>query len=68
MTSLLLGGDEYKGLERWVEGLKNGTDPNGEEFWELARAKDQRMVEMSPLSFAIAMKPDVFYNVSRDEL
>jgi hypothetical protein len=54
LTSLLLGGGEYAGAERWSE-----------EYWGGAKAKDQRMVEMSPLSFAIAMKPDVFYEVCR---
>jgi hypothetical protein len=64
LTSLLMGGDTYDGLKRWVQGLANGTNPQGPEYWDKARAKDQRMVEMSPLSFAIAMKPDVFYDVS----
>jgi len=64
LTSLLAGGDKYEGVQRWIDGFKNGTDPNGSEYWGEARAKDQRMVEMSPLSFAVALKPDVFYNVS----
>jgi hypothetical protein len=65
LTSLLLGGGEYAGAERWIRGLAAGTDPKSEEYWGGAKAKDQRMVEMSPLSFAIAMKPDVFYEVCR---
>ena len=64
LTSLLAGGDDYAGLDRWVKGFASGTDPKGEEYWGESRAKDQRMVEMSPLSFAIALKPDVFYDVS----
>ena len=64
LTSLLVGGSVYDGADRWVRGLASGTDPHGEEYWGGAKAKDQRMVEMSPLSFAIAMKPDVFYEVS----
>jgi hypothetical protein len=64
LTSLLIGGDDYSGVERWINGFKNGTDPESPEYWGEARAKDQRMVEMSPLSFAVALKPDVFYNVS----
>ena len=64
LTSLLMGGDDYAGVDRWIQGFKNGTDPKSEEYWGEARAKDQRMVEMSPLSFAVALKPDVFYNVS----
>ena len=44
--------------------MASGTDPKGAEYWDGARGKDQRMVEMSPLSFAIAFKPEVFYDVS----
>jgi hypothetical protein len=65
-TSLLVGGGEYEGLDRWVRGLAAGTDPEGEEYWGGAKAKDQRMVEMSPLSFAVAMAPDRFYEVSAE--
>jgi hypothetical protein len=61
LAALLNGGGEYEGAERWIKGLANGTDPDGEEYWGAAKAKDQRMVEMSPLSYAIALKPEVFY-------
>ncbi|ORY33757.1 hypothetical protein BCR39DRAFT_491534 [Naematelia encephala] len=61
LTALLLGGSNYPGLDRWVRGLASGTDPEGPEYWGGAKAKDQRMVEMSPLSFAIAMAPETFY-------
>lgn len=63
LTSLLVGGGSYDGTERWVRGLANGTDPKSPEYWGASRAKDQRMVEMSPLSFAIALSPDVFFSV-----
>ncbi|ORX36052.1 hypothetical protein BD324DRAFT_581530 [Kockovaella imperatae] len=67
LTSLLVGGGHYEGVERWVRGLANGTDPKGPEYWGGAKAKDQRMVEMSPLSFAISMAPDVFFSGQSDE-
>ena len=63
LTSFLLGGGKYEGLDRWVRGLASGTDPDGPEYWGGAKAKDQRMVEMSPLSFAIAMAPEQYYDV-----
>lgn len=59
--------DGYAGSERWVRGLANGTDPDSEEYWGAAKAKDQRMVEMSPLSFAIALNPDVFFHSQSDK-
>ncbi|CAK9784945.1 hypothetical protein CC85DRAFT_32608 [Cutaneotrichosporon oleaginosum] len=67
LASLLAGGDEYSGTKRWVVGLASGTDPHSDEYWGLSRAKDQRMVEMSPLSFAIALVPDAFYNSQTPE-
>ena len=66
LSSLLAGGGEYDGAERWIRGLASGTDPKSQEYWGGAKAKDQRMVEMSPLSFAICMAPEVFYEVSPD--
>lgn len=64
LAPLLLGGRKYAGAERWVQGLASGTDPNSSEYWGASADKDQRMVEMSPLSFAIAIAPEVFYAVS----
>ncbi|TEB18319.1 hypothetical protein FA13DRAFT_1767672 [Coprinellus micaceus] len=46
---------DYAGKERWVEGLKNGTDPNSDEFWGNMRDKDQRMVECSPMGFFLSV-------------
>jgi hypothetical protein len=63
LAAMLLGGGRYDGTERWVRGLAAGTDPASAEYWGASRAKDQRMVEMSPLSFAIALRPEVFYDV-----
>lgn len=62
LAALLAGEGAYPGAERWIRGLANGTDPKSQEYWGGAKAKDQRMVEMSPLSFAIALKPDVFFH------
>lgn len=60
---MLVGGGKYEGAERWFRGLASGTDPTGPEYWGASKAKDQRMVEMSPMSFAIALAPDVFFEV-----
>lgn len=55
LASLLAGGGSYEGVDRWVNGLAAGTDPKSEEYWGESRAKDQRMVEMSPIGFALAV-------------
>lgn len=62
LASHLAGGGDYDGAERWIRGLASGTDPEGAEYWDASKAKDQRMVEMSPMSFAIAMAPEIFYD------
>lgn len=59
-----MGGGKYEGTERWIKGFASGTDPKSPEYWGESKAKDQRMVEMSPLAFSVCMAPDVFYNVS----
>ncbi|KAF5349109.1 hypothetical protein D9756_009450 [Leucocoprinus leucothites] len=55
LASLLGGGGEYTGTQRWVDGLKNGTDREGEEFWGDMRDRDQRMVECSAIGFALSV-------------
>lgn len=52
-------GDEVD-LESWVRGLESGTDPNSPEYWGDLGDRDQRMVEMESISFALLLKPDVF--------
>jgi hypothetical protein len=55
LTSLLMGGDTYDGLKRWVQGLANGTNPQGPEYWDKARAKDQRMICFSLLALFLGV-------------
>ncbi|KAJ7623686.1 hypothetical protein FB45DRAFT_112997 [Roridomyces roridus] len=55
LASLLAGGGEYSGTQRWVDGFTNGCDPAHEEFWGDMRHKDQRMVECSAIGFSIAV-------------
>lgn len=43
LASLLAGGGVYDGTERFIEGLRNGTDPmNEEEYWGQSIDNDQR--------------------------
>ena len=44
--------------------MKNGTDPEGDEFWGWTRGKDQRMVEMSPIGYGITVGKEVLFDVS----
>lgn len=61
--SYLAGGGEYPAIETWVRGLINGTDPEHPEFWGEAQDLDQRIVEMCPIGFALAVAPHAFWDV-----
>ena len=45
----------------WLDGIRNGTNPNHEEFWGWPEDLDQRMVEMCPLAFALMVAPQWFW-------
>ncbi|CAK7202119.1 hypothetical protein SEUCBS139899_004839 [Sporothrix eucalyptigena] len=61
LACLLAGGGDFRGTQWWVDGLKAGTDPDSPEFWGFPRDNDQRMVEMCPLGYALAVAP-VFWD------
>jgi hypothetical protein len=67
LGSLLAGGATYRGTEWWVQGLKSGTDPESEEYWGDPRDNDQRMVEMCPLGFMLAVAPVFWESLSERE-
>lgn len=49
-------------VEPYVRGLANGTDPNHEEYWGPVVVRDQRMVEMEIISFALLAAPETLYH------
>ncbi len=49
--------------DKWMEGLKNGTDPNHPEYWGDIGPFDQRMVEMAVMGMALIFIPEAFYFV-----
>jgi hypothetical protein len=62
LSSFLAGGGDYPGAERWLNGFANGTDPSHEDFWGHTRGKDQRMVEMAPIGFSLAVASHKFWD------
>ncbi|KAJ3128519.1 hypothetical protein HK098_004149 [Nowakowskiella sp. JEL0407] len=62
LASMLQGGDTCEFTEIWRKGFESGTNPECEEFWGFCRDKDQRMVEMSPIGFALATAPFAFWD------
>jgi len=67
LGSLLAGGGTYDGTEWWIQGLKSGTDPESPEYWGDPRDNDQRMVEMCPLGFTLAVAPVFWESLSEKE-
>lgn len=52
------GGGNFAHWERYAEGLANGTDPTHPEYWGAVNGRDQRMVELAALGFALALVPE----------
>ncbi|GAO18332.1 uncharacterized protein UV8b_06751 [Ustilaginoidea virens] len=67
LAALLAGNGEYRGTEWWIQGIRSGTDPDSPEFWGFPRDNDQRMVEMCPLGFALAVIPNIWDKFSSRE-
>ncbi|KAK0635334.1 hypothetical protein B0T17DRAFT_483298 [Bombardia bombarda] len=67
LACLLAGGGEYHGTQWWVDGIRAGTDPESPEFWGYPRDNDQRMVEMCPLGYALAVAPVIWGSLTERE-
>ncbi|KXX78422.1 hypothetical protein MMYC01_203484 [Madurella mycetomatis] len=67
LACLLAGGGSYRGTQWWIDGIRAGTDPEGPEYWGYPRDNDQRMVEMCPLGFALAVAPQIWGGLSDAE-
>jgi hypothetical protein len=67
LAALLAGGGEYHATELWIGGLRAGTDPESPEYWGWPRDNDQRMVEMCPLGFALAVVDGLWDGLSEKE-
>ncbi|KAJ9283288.1 CAZyme family GH154 [Paecilomyces variotii] len=67
LGALLAGGYKYSEAKRWRQGIINGTDPEHPEFWGEIEDLDQRMVEMCPIGFALAVAPDELWNPLTDK-
>jgi hypothetical protein len=66
LASLLAGGGSYTGTKRWVEGFKNGTDPESPEWWGNMRDRDQRMVECAAIGFSLAVAKEQLWDPLSD--
>jgi hypothetical protein len=55
--------DELKQLvANYAQGLASGTDPSNSEYWGPVIVRDQRMVEMEIISFALLAAPHAMFH------
>jgi hypothetical protein len=58
LAPLGAGGNDFAHWHRFAQGLANGTDPAHPEYWGTVGTRDQRMVELAALGFALALVPE----------
>ncbi|RKP52450.1 DUF2264 domain-containing protein [Trinickia fusca] len=58
LAPLGAGGGDFRHWDRYAEGLANGVDPRHPEYWGTVNGRDQRMVELAALGFALALVPE----------
>jgi len=57
IVPLVMGGGRFEHWDLYRRGIASGTDPDHPEFWGWAE-RDQRMVEMAAIGFALAFVPE----------
>lgn len=62
VASLVAGGGEFPALDRYRQGLAHGTNPTHPEYWGDPGDCDQRLVEMAPLGFALAVAAEKLFD------
>src|SRR5476649_2443785 len=55
------GGADFVDWELLRRGLANGTDPQHPEYWEACADRDQRMVELAAVGFALRLIPHLLW-------
>ena len=58
LAPLGAGSGDFRHWDRYAEGLANGVDPKHPEYWGTVNGRDQRMVELAALGFALALVPE----------
>ncbi|MDJ1638281.1 DUF2264 domain-containing protein [Agrobacterium rhizogenes] len=58
LAPLGAGGGDFAHWDRYAKGIANGVDPSHPEYWGGVNGRDQRMVELAALGFALALVPE----------
>ncbi|MFA9458682.1 DUF2264 domain-containing protein [Halalkalibacter sp. AB-rgal2] len=62
IAPLVAGGGEYEHWDSILQGVKNGTNPDHEEFWGCLTDYDQKIVEMAAYGLTLAIAPEKLYD------
>ncbi|GAB2966547.1 DUF2264 domain-containing protein [Streptomyces pseudoechinosporeus] len=62
LAPLAAGKGAVPHAELWLRGLAHGSDPDHGEYWGEPRDRDQRIVEMAAIGFALALAPEQWWD------
>lgn len=62
LVPMMAGGKETDLWDRYIEGIKNGTNPDHPEYWGDLGDYDQLAVEMPPIALAMATIPEKIWD------
>lgn len=62
LAPLLAGGGTFDGIEHFVTGLENGSNPDHADYWGPPTDRDQRVVESAAIGFALCLAPGTFWD------
>ncbi|KGE18777.1 DUF2264 domain-containing protein [Paenibacillus wynnii] len=58
LAPLLAGGGTWDYWENYIKGIRSGTDPMNEEYWENIGDCDQKMVELASIALTLILAPE----------
>lgn len=61
LAPLLAGAGDFEHWHRYRAGLANGSNAAHPEYWGAPRDRDQRIVEMGAIGFALALTPEAVW-------
>ncbi|NSL20003.1 DUF2264 domain-containing protein [Agrobacterium tumefaciens] len=67
IAPLALSGDAFAHWPLLARGIANGTDPAHADYWGDVRQKDQRLVELAALGFALRLAPQHLWEPLSEE-
>ena len=67
LVPYLAGGGETDLLDIYLEGIRNGTNPEHEEYWGAAPSYNLRLVELPTFALALTLAPDKFWEPLSDK-